>query len=84
MGFLTTRFARTCSRGLLPTAALLVILGCGEGGGAPGLSEPPKDAGTTKSYAGKSPKEVQEGNAPAKRGRTAGRSVKGAEAAGPE
>jgi hypothetical protein len=84
MGFLTSRFARVCWRGLLPTAALLLVFGCGEGGGAPGLSEPPKDTGPTESYAGKGATGVQDGKAPLRRGRTAARSAKGVDPAGPE
>ena len=81
MGFLTSRFARLCWGELVRMAALLVAFGCGGGGGAPGLYQPPSGADAqTQSFKGKSPKEVQEGKTPT-RGRTAAGKVKGVEPA---
>jgi hypothetical protein len=77
MGFLTSRFARPCWGELVVMAALLVTFGCGGGGGAPGLNQPPSaEGGPTQSFKGKSSKEVQEGKTP-QRGRTAARNVRG-------
>jgi hypothetical protein len=82
MGFLISRSAQPCWGELVLTSALLAAFGCGGGGGAPGLFQPPSAAdGATQSFKGKSPKEVQEGKTTLKRGKTEGRSVKGVEPA---